>query len=458
MNQIKKIFLKNSENNFFIFRNEKPLTYKAVLTKALSYGEGLERKSGSLKNKIIFVKSNRSQKFFITIISLFLLECIVIPISSKITNKELLYLRKKYRPFIELNGEESFSETNFSKKNKQKKVSLKKSKIIFFTSGTTGQPKGITHNIHNLLQSAKSFSKLANYTKKDLVLHNWPHYYMAGIFNMFLCPFVSGGKIFFDEEIGINSYLNYWKDLKKNKISIAYLSPTMAHALISYSKYSKSKVKNIKTRIISTGSYLYNSTKNNFKKMFSKDLINCYGITEVGGSISLAKNKNKDPGSIGELSRGVNLKISKNNEILITSKYMFEGYLEDKAKKKKFNNSFFNSGDLGIKKNKDYILTGRSKEIIKKGGEAVSLLKIEDIALNCKIVKDVIAKGIPSEFWGEDIEIKVVFTNFKKDNIEIFKRYLVEKLSRLEFPHKIEIVKSIPKTSIGKNYRQTFIN
>ena len=70
----------------------------------------------------------------------------------------------------------------------------------------------------NLIKSANEFAALAKYGKGKRILHNWPHYYMAGFFNMFLCPLVSGSSIFFDEEINVNSYLEYWKNLKKTKI------------------------------------------------------------------------------------------------------------------------------------------------------------------------------------------------------------------------------------------------
>ena len=216
----------------------------------------------------------------------------------------------------------------------------------------------------------------------------------------------------------------------------------MAHALISYSSYKNANIKNIKTRIISTGSYLYSSTQSSFKKTFSVDLVNCYGVTEAGGSISLIKKKFDETGKVGKLSNGTKLKLSENDEILIKSKYMFEGYLESYSNFKKFKNTYFNSGDLGKFKSGEFIITGRDKEIIKKGGEAVSLLKIEDIALGCKGVKDVIAKGVPSEFWGEDIELNVIFTSSKNNQfgiskVDFLKKYLFQKLTRLEIPRKI---------------------
>ena len=140
---------------------------------------------------------------------------------------------------------------------------------------------------------------------------------------------------------------------------------------------------------------------------------------------------------------------------------MFEGYLEKYSKVKKYKQSYFRSGDLGKIQKGKYSITGRLKEIIKKGGEPVSLLHIEDITLKHEGVKDVLAKGVTSEFWGEDIELDVIFSVFpdkmNQDNkINFLKRYLGQNLPRIQMPRKINSVTSIPKTSIGKNYRRYF--
>ena len=285
---------------------------------------------------------------------------------------------------------------------------------------------------------------------------------MAGFFNMFLCPLVSGSTIYFDEEININSYLKYWNEIKKKGIDVAYLSPTMAQSLISYSNYQRFNKKNLgPINIISTGSYLYSSTAKKFKELFGLDLINCYGVTEIGGSISLEQKPFTRDKPLGKIHKGVKIKISNNKEILVKSDYMFEGYLENKINLKKFSSEYFNTGDLGEKKNGKIYIKGRNKEIIKKGGEQVSLLKVEDIALEFNETKEVIARGVSSEFWGEEIELDVIFNNnsnpskivHQKENL---KKYLLQKLPKLYIPKKINSVKFIPKTSIGKNYRKIF--
>ena len=59
---------------------------------------------------------------------------------------------------------------------------------MLFSSGTTGKPKGILHKSKSLIASAKSFSNLSELKRDSVVLHHFPMYYMAGIFNMFFVP------------------------------------------------------------------------------------------------------------------------------------------------------------------------------------------------------------------------------------------------------------------------------
>jgi len=251
MNKLEKVFTKFANKKIFILSKNHSITYQEMYLCALAFVENLQNKHKSLSGKIIFLNMERSHNYFIAILSLIFLGATIIPISDKINNLELNYLRKKYKPFLEI---ENFNVRKTKKKVRVPQNFLLKSKIIFFTSGTTGKPRGILHNISNLLLSAESFSTLANYKAGKKILHNWPHYYMAGFFNMFLCSLVKGCTIVLDDEIGKNNYLKYWSTLKKSKIDFAYLSPTMAQALIAYSTYEKNIRKNsITTSIISTG-------------------------------------------------------------------------------------------------------------------------------------------------------------------------------------------------------------
>ena len=456
--KIEKLFEKFYKQKLFIFKDKNFLSYGDVANKINLLQKHLIYKHKSLKNKIVFLNIDRSYNYFIYLLTLANLGATIVPIPSNIKSNDLYNLRKIFNPFTEINEQMLLSKKEFGINKKNIKNDFENSKIIFFSSGTTGKPKGIVHSIPKLLLSAKEFSTLASYKKNINILHNWPHHYMAGFFNMFLCCVAKGSSIVLLDEIGSKNYLNYWNIIKKFKINISYLSPTMAQALITYSQYEKKKFKKLnKIKIITTGSYLYKSIANQFYKTFGINLCQCYGVTEVGGSITLQENFLKPIGSLGKKTKGIKIHLNKNKEIMIKSKFMFIGY-QDGLKIKTFKKPYFASGDLGKLVKNELLIIGRKKEIIKKGGEPISLLKIEDITLNLPVVKDVQAKGVSSEFWGEIVELDVVLKKDeeKQKSVENLKKYLIQSLSPIEYPSKINIVNYIPKTSIGKNFRKFF--
>ena len=222
MKNLNQILKKYNKNKIFIESEKKFITYKDFFNQSLGFSLYLKKKNKSIAGKTVFLKMERSIDYFIALLGLCYLGVKIFPIPPKIPTLDLVDLRKKYKPDYEIDNLKFLKKTEV---NLDESL-LKKSKIIFFTSGTTGEPKGIVHNFDNLLKSAHKFSILAKYKNNKRILHNWPHYYMAGFFNMFLCPFVSGSSIYFDEEININSYLKYWNNLLKAKIvSILHISP-----------------------------------------------------------------------------------------------------------------------------------------------------------------------------------------------------------------------------------------
>ena len=104
MKSLKKIFIKYKNKKLFIFSKTNFLTYNQVYNKTLMFASYLQNKHKSIAGKIIFLNIDRSVDYFIAILSLALLGATVVPISSKISSHEMNYLRKKYRPFLEISS------------------------------------------------------------------------------------------------------------------------------------------------------------------------------------------------------------------------------------------------------------------------------------------------------------------------------------------------------------------
>ena len=173
--KIDKLLKKFSNQKLFIFKENNFISYKKVKEKIDLLQKNLIYNHKSLKEKIVFLNIDRSYNYFIHLLALINLGATIVPIPTNIKSKDLYNLRKTYSPFTEINEQHLSLNKGFSLNSIHIKNNFENSKIIFFSSGTTGKPKGIIHSIPKLFLSAEEFSKLASYGKNINVLHN-PHY------------------------------------------------------------------------------------------------------------------------------------------------------------------------------------------------------------------------------------------------------------------------------------------
>jgi len=101
MNKIEIFF--NSTKTFFILPDSKKLTYKNFYNKSLNFAKYYQNQLRFKKNKIVFLRMERTVDFYIAFIGLTLLEATIVPVSKKINSSEVLYLRKIYKPILEIN-------------------------------------------------------------------------------------------------------------------------------------------------------------------------------------------------------------------------------------------------------------------------------------------------------------------------------------------------------------------
>ena len=129
------------------------------------------------------------------------------------------------------------------------------------------------------------------------------------------------------------------------------------------------------------------------------------------------------------------------------------GYLKSFARieKPKLQNGYFETGDCGYYDQNRLYYTGRSKELIKVGGELVSLNLIENIVLKSNLIFECAALGIKDVLSGEKIILFVVFKKKKISNkINRLFNYLKKNLKTIELPKKIVPIPEMPKTKSGK--------
>lgn len=331
--------------------------------------------------------------------------------------------------------------------------------LIVFSSGTTGAPKGIVQSLKNFIGSAISFSKLAGMKPGDKVLHNWPMFYNAGLFNLFACPLVTGASIAVGKRFAARDLGQFWKDFSIFQPNWVYLSPTMATSLTRTAKFFPLARNGLgTTRIVSTSSILYPSIKEEFSKTFAKKIIPCFGITELGGSFTFG-NEDSPPYSVGHIipEAKISIDADANGEFLVKTPFMALGYLGKSGIVEPFEpETAFRTGDLGQLNCEEMIVSGRRKDSIKKGGEFIALSEIEDLANTSGVCLECMAIGRPDVFWGEVYDIRfIAAADTKPHEAEsTLSAHFNAHLPQLMRPESVKSVEELPRTASGKLIKQ----
>jgi acyl-CoA synthetase (AMP-forming)/AMP-acid ligase II len=338
--------------------------------------------------------------------------------------------------------------------------------LVVFSSGSTGEPKGIVHSLRSMVASARSFASLSEINADSVVYHHFPMFYMAGIFNQFFCPMMAGASIVIGPKFSKMQMLRFWEMPLRHGVNNLTLTPTMALSLAQLFR-GDTKVTEHLARyqaVVATGGPLYASIAKRFLDTFGVPLRSCYGVTEIGGSITLQSWEDAlAMQSMGKAALETVILAGTEAapaEIRVKTPFMAKGYLQ-KGVLNDFRDAegFFRTGDLGYLREGLLYFSGREHDLVKKGGEFVSTQQIEDVGLRNAGVTDVAVVGVPDEYWGA----RVVLFYVPRENAQEqeilaeFTRAFTENLRAIEHPDKIIPVPWMPKTSIGKIVKRELV-
>jgi acyl-CoA synthetase (AMP-forming)/AMP-acid ligase II len=461
--KLDNIFHKYKNNEFLINYDGSSISYNDFWKSVEGFAKKLIS-AGCKEGDFLLIKIENCKEYLQIYVACMETGIIACPIDPDLPEDRYKVLLDEINPSFIIDDIEkikTFKTKNFNATTSTSNNNYNKNFIMLYSSGTTGEPKGILHTTSSLIASAKSFSQLSGINKDSVIYHHFPMYYMAGIFNMFLCPMVSGAKIVLGKRFSREQMLKFWDIPKKNGVNNLTLTPTMAISLVKVYRHDSSIMKYIQgiESIISTGSYLHRSTFDEFKKEFSIPLQTCYGVTEVGGTITFNSKEESElsiDDSVGSFDKKIDFKCegTKHNpaEIVVRTPFMMSGYFINGKIKSGLKNGYFYTGDIGYLENNRLYITGRQSDRIKKGGEFISLSYIENTLMKFDLTDELCVLSIEDSFWGNKVLVFYVANNSYSD--DSLKRELVnfslKNLTKIEMPDEYIKIKKFPKTSIGK--------
>ena len=328
---------------------------------------------------------------------------------------------------------------------------------LYYSSGTTGNPKGILYSYANIFHLINSICAGFKFTGRTKHLSFLPFGHTAAInYNIFPCLF-TGAPLYISSGFE-NLRASFFQTIEKYKINYTQLVPTVLLMLLKL-KYKVSDLDLSSLEFIGCGSSLLPlEVQKRFFDMYNIRVANLYGLSETGPShIDNPREKNWVPGSIGRPLKVNACKVNKQGEILLKGKNVFVGYYQNKKQYRKVvKKGWFCTGDLGEKKGAVYFFKGRKKDLIIKSGINIAPEEIEEIIYKYKYVKECIVVGIPDDVHGEEIAAVAVKKHpiptgaFIMELQHICKNYL----SNFKVPKYIKVAETLPKTHSGKLLRR----
>lgn len=326
--------------------------------------------------------------------------------------------------------------------------------LLTFTSGTTGNTKGVRHTLNNLVKTSDAFNRYFKVDADRVLAHYMPMTYMAGILNSIIQPFIAGARIVIMGRFSPFKAFTFWQDVVKYQCDLFWLSPSMLTIILKASKHKLGQ-EYCKDRdllfFIGTAA-LHQKTRDEFEEKYPVKLYASYGLSEtLFLSTETPETLKLGGGNVGKLLEEVEYKFGPDGEFLAKVPWMFLGYTNEPTEKY-FAGDYYKTGDLAEIKDNILYITGRSKDLIIKGGMNISPALIENVATSVEGVEECSVFSVLNKFKEELVVLG--YSSSMKDTGELEKNISAAVVSALGKNYMIDRfyhVPSIPKNVNGKN-------
>lgn len=329
---------------------------------------------------------------------------------------------------------------------------------IIYTSGTSGDPKGVCLSFDNLVQNARAAIDHARMNADQVFLSLIPQFHSFGLTVGTVIPPLLGASAWFLPRFTPAALVSL---IEEKRISIMIAVASMYGALAKLKNADPAMLASLHLPI-SGGEPLAPAVARSFKQRFDRDIMEGYGLTETSPVVAVNMPWAYRLGSVGQPLPGVetavvdaagnNLPTDAVGELIIRGHCVMQGYyrrLPETAAA--IRNGWLHTGDMGYLDADGFIhLTGRAKEMLIVGGENVFPGEIEAALCDHPAVAEAAVIGRPDDIRGE-IPVAFVILN---ENAEIreqdLRAFCRDKLAGYKVPREIRIVPDLPRGPTGK--------
>ncbi|RKW05967.1 MAG: AMP-binding protein [Capnocytophaga sp.] len=350
-------------------------------------------------------------------------------------------------------------------RKREEKVQFDDPVNIQYTSGTTGNPKGVTLSHHNILNNAYFIGLRMNYSHVDRVCIPVPFYHCFGMVIGNLACTVHGATMVVPND----SFdpVKTLETIEKERCTSLYGVPTMFIAELHEMEQKTYDLSSLRTGVMAGSLCPPEIMKKVKEQMNMHEITICYGMTEtspVSTQTRIGVPFEKQIYSVGTIHDHLEIKIidPKTQAILkrgesgelCTRGYsvMLKYWNSPEATRQVIDEQrWMHSGDLAMMDEDGYLhISGRIKDLIIRGGENISPKEIEDFLYTYKGVMDAQVIGVPSEKYGEEIMAWIKPNEGVTLTEEELRDFCKERIAHYKIPKYWKFVSEFPMTISGK--------
>ncbi|MDM5271513.1 fatty acid--CoA ligase [Sulfurovum sp. zt1-1] len=482
------------KNKTALFVDNEKITYADILQRADAIAAFLVYHGVQKGDKVALFLRN-SPEFVYTVFAASKLGAVVVPINTFLKEEELSYIledsastvlitskihekvvkasdAEKLCNFIVWEGEafEPLDEQNYSydeairfdQSIKANTSGLEDTAVIFYTSGTTGRPKGAMLSHKNIFSNSISGIQHITLKTKDRGIIFLPMFHSFTFSIGIILPLYAGASIVIIKSL--QPFSNIFKQTLLKRVTLFFGVPDVYNAL------SKAKLPwyfmwfNNLRAFISGAAPLQPKTLDAMAKKFKRaKLLEGYGLSEASPAVCMNTLEKQKAGSVGTALAGYEMKVVDENlvelprgsigDIIVKGDNVMQGYLNHPdITEETIINGWLLTGDMGYIDDEGYLfIVDRKKDLIISKGINIYPREIEDVIDGFEGISASAVIGVADEKSGE-IPVAYIELDEGVEKIDdtALKGYLREHLANFKVPKHIYIIKELPKNATGK--------
>lgn len=394
---------------------------------------------------------------------------LIAPIKDKLATVEQIIVHYKDHETPETDYEQWLASFNASSFDREE---LDENDVcsLLYTSGTTGNPKGVMLTHRNNYLHALSTMHHLRVRDRDVYLHVLPMFHVNG----WGAPFyytANGATHICLKKVTPESI---FKAMKEHKVSVLHMAPTVLNALLQYYEKNKPKLEQ-NVRVVIAGSAPPPAFVTRVEKELGWEFIQVYGMTETT-PLSLVstirselqhlspEEKSRIKAKAGYPMIGCDVRVvneygeevTRNGkeigEVITRSHGVMKGYWKNPEETMEtIRNGWLHTGDMGTVDEYGHIdIVDRMKDIIISGGENISSIEVEGALYEHPDILEAAVIAVPHEKWGETPHAFVVLRENQQVSEQEIIAFSREKLAHFKVVTGVTFVNELPKTASGK--------